>query len=63
MKKRTKAVLEILIHEVQGCKTLEEVNQLLKTWIDANDLHPEEVLTAETREELDNFLKQFENGP
>ena len=41
--KECKAILTLLIREVQDCKTDEELNALLKSWIDANDLHPEKV--------------------
>ncbi len=40
-----RAVFEILIKEVQDCRTLEGVNSLLDCWVKANDLHPENVGT------------------
>jgi len=40
-----RATITILIHEIQGCKDMDEVNRLLDCWIKANDLHPEEVQT------------------
>ncbi len=45
IKSVNKAFLEILIHEIQECKNMEEVNVLLNSWIKANDLHPENVET------------------
>ena len=51
IKGTNKAFFEILIHEIQGCKNMEEVNVLLDSWIKANDLHPEKVETL-TEEEF-----------
>ncbi|MBA7709036.1 hypothetical protein ES703_117943 [subsurface metagenome] len=41
----TKAVLNIIIREIQDCQTMEKVKSILDSWIKANDLHPEEVQT------------------
>ncbi len=62
---KTKAVLAILIHEIQEIldkpvdptKKLEEIRQLLNIWIVANDLHPERVETL-TLEELKRKLEE-----
>lgn len=63
LSRETKVILEILIHEIQ--KILEkprgypfkwaEIRELLNSWIEANDLHPEQAETL-TREE---FEKRF----
>ncbi len=41
----TKAILELLICEIQQCKDMSEVNSLLDSWIKPNNLHPEKVQT------------------
>ena len=41
--KECRAALSLLIREVQDCKTKEELDILLKSWVEANDLHPEKV--------------------
>lgn len=56
MQLETKAALTVLIKEVQCCKNLDEINTLLNSWIKANDLHPEDVLTYSTLEELKKDL-------
>jgi len=51
MKRETKATLEIITREIldivqsdrEESKRLKEVESLLETWIQANDLHPEKV--------------------
>ena len=59
MKKETKAFFSILIHEVQDIlkETTEpattkviKIGELLDGWVNANDLHPEEVETISTEE-------------
>ena len=52
IKEETRAILTILIHEIQGCKDRSEIESLLESWISANDLHPEEVLTYASMEEF-----------
>ena len=52
-----KSVLELLIAEIQGCKSLEEVNAIVNPWITANDLHPERVETM-TNEEFQKYLEE-----
>lgn len=42
---KTKATLELLIHEIQQCKDMGEVRSLVDSWIKPNDLHPEKVQT------------------
>ncbi len=51
-----RAVFEILIKEVQDCKTLGEVNSLLDCWVEANDLHPENVDTL-SKEEAEKLFR------
>lgn len=46
-----KATLEILIHEIQQCKDIDAVHQLLDCWIKPNDLHPERVQTIKLDKE------------
>lgn len=59
MKKETKAVLNILIREVQDIleKTTEpattkviKIEKLLDSWVNANNLHPEEIETLSIEE-------------
>lgn len=59
MKKETKAILGILIHEVQDIlkETTEpatakviKIGALLDSWVSANDLHPERVETLSAEE-------------
>ena len=45
-----KAVLTILISEIQSCSTMSDVQKLINSWIDANDLHPEQVQTYSAEE-------------
>lgn len=58
MRKETKAFLEILIYEIQSCGNSNEINTLLDSWIKANNLHPERVITI-SKEELPQFLKKM----
>ena len=62
--KETKASLEILIHEIQEILSNEteaciaqvmDIQKLLRTWIEANDLHPEQVEHLTTEE----FRRRF----
>ena len=57
---RVKANLTLLVAEIQDCKNLEAVNQLLDCWIKANDLKPEEVETYDPIDELRQALKKQE---
>ena len=45
MDKVTKATLTLLIAEIQVCQDMAEVNRVLDSWVEANDLHPERVGT------------------
>jgi len=45
MTKREKALLAIVIAEVQGCRDMEGVKAITDSWVTANDLHPEDVKT------------------
>ena len=47
---QNKALLSILIREIQECSNMNEVNLLLDSWIQANDLHPENVETMAEKE-------------
>lgn len=57
MKIETKACLTILIREIQDCKDIEEIKKMLDIWIKANDLHPEQVQTYNSLEELKKALR------
>lgn len=43
--KETKGVLELLIHELQEAVDLTIIEEILQSWIEANNLHPENVQT------------------
>ena len=43
MDKVTEATLTLLIAEIQACQDMAEVNRVLDSWVEANDLHPERV--------------------
>ena len=43
IKGHAKAFFEILIAEVQSANPNDEIKEILKGWIDANNLHPEKV--------------------
>lgn len=68
LSRREKAVLNILIHEVQeilkepgeSTPKLEKIEQLLNSWIRANDLHPEQVETLTTEEAERQFCIKLE---
>lgn len=45
MNNETKAILEILIREIQDLRPNKDIEELLESWINANDLHPERVKT------------------
>ncbi|MFA5299286.1 MAG: hypothetical protein WC389_13940 [Lutibacter sp.] len=53
-----KALFEIFINEIQHCENLEQVNKVCKSWIDANDLHPELVKTFQSIGDLDEHLRE-----
>jgi len=57
---REKALLEILIHEIQGALVggKRQVKRLLITWIEANDLHPENVQTMTIKAFLEYLEKE-----
>ncbi len=56
MKQETKAILALLIHEVQNCENMDEIHTLLDSWVKANDLHLEQVKTFATLEEVREWL-------
>lgn len=58
MNTETKAILTILIHEIQKCRDMAEVNELLVSWIKASDLRPE---TVRIRKKED-FIRSVSNG-
>lgn len=43
LNKECKATMALLIREIQDCKNKDEIDLVLKSWIVANDLHPEAV--------------------
>lgn len=64
MDKQTRATLEILISEikdilnetVEPTTTLEEIEGLIDSWVNANDLHPEKCIKVSSIEELERQL-------
>jgi len=54
----SKAVLSILIRELQGClerppeDAVREIRHLIKLWVEANDLHPEKVITLKKESDV-----------
>ncbi len=44
MSTETRVTLEIIIAEIRGCATLDDVLHLMDTWVTGNDLHPERVV-------------------
>ena len=48
MTPREKALLAIIIAEIEGCQDLHSVAAITNSWVTANDLHPENVNTLET---------------
>ena len=61
MNSKTKAILTLLIAEIQSCEDITQVNELLDCWIKTNDLHPEAVKTYNSIEELKQALIQILN--
>lgn len=57
MNQETKAILTILIREIQDCGDMKQVRELTDSWVKANDLHPEEVETYLSTEALREVLK------
>lgn len=49
LNKECKSTITLLIREVQDCKSQEELDILLRSWIEANDLHPELVQTINSK--------------
>lgn len=54
---REKSLLEILIHEIQERKPNKAITELLQSWIEANNLHPEKCQTM-TQEEFEKWFKK-----
>lgn len=57
---KCKAAMTLLVAEVTECQTIEEVNNILKPWIEANDLYPEKVKHYDNLEALE---KDLGDGP
>lgn len=57
-----KASLTLLIAEIQGRQPNPEIVVILESWVKANDLHPEEVETYGSIEELREALKGETDG-
>jgi hypothetical protein len=55
---REKSLLNILIAEIKSCKDLEEIRAIVDSWVTANDLHPEKVLSITTEE----FQQRIQRG-
>lgn len=49
LNKECRSTITLLIREVQDCKSQEELDILLRSWIEANDLHPELVQTINSK--------------
>lgn len=50
MNKKEKAFLEILIKEIlDALPDVQKVERIINSWVEANDLHPEEVITFSTK--------------
>ncbi len=43
MTPREKALLTILIAEIEGCQNMQGIAAITSSWVTANDLHPEKV--------------------
>lgn len=56
MTKREKALMALLIAEINGSNDMAEVRRTTAGWVSANDLHPEMVVSA-SDEELRGMLK------
>lgn len=56
MTRREKALLTIIIAEIQGCQDMEGVKAITNSWVTANDLHPEEVKTL-SEEEMKKLMR------
>ena len=50
MTPREKALLTLIIAEIQGCQDMEAIKGITNSWVTANDLHPEEVSIFNERE-------------
>jgi len=69
-----KAILEILIHQIlrivdgvnypvssaQAGAAFDEIKRLLRSWIRANDLHPEHVISLKAGETVQRYGLKFE---
>lgn len=64
----SKGTLSLFIHELQGemKKGDNAINALIKSWVDANNLHPEQVITLSNEEGStivkDGFKYTIKNG-
>ena len=47
---QTKGLLTILIHEIQKCENMDEIDALSQSWVKANNLNPDEVITMSDEE-------------
>lgn len=54
MTRREKALLTIIIAEIQDCQNMEDVKAIVDSWITANDLHTETVVTL-SKEEMEKY--------
>jgi len=52
---REKALLAILISEIEGCPDVGSIAAVTQSWVKANDLHPEKVGVL-NQEELKAFI-------
>ena len=56
MTPREKGLLTIIIAEIQGCQDMEGIKAITNSWVTANDLHPEEVISL-SEEEMKSYLR------
>ncbi len=47
---REKALLTIIIAEIQDCQDMEGIKAITNSWVTANDLHPEKVVSLNEEE-------------
>lgn len=59
MSNETRAILTILIAEVQECSSKKTIKTLLDSWVKANDLHPEDVVTVVSLEKLREYINEI----
>jgi hypothetical protein len=57
MSQETKTALAIIIREIRDAKGDEAINEVLDSWIKANDLHPEKVRAFKDTNELNKYLE------